>query len=302
MKIFVYKSNYLNIFNGIKTICMLWVIFGHQFSIRLKNDVNISGIPGQVEKFFYLFVVGAFLAVDVFFFIGGFLVAYSFMREKSRSILKYPMAVLHRLLRFWPSYLMTIAIYYSVYIHTGDGPFWGENMTLGQIPFCSEAWKTVLFVDNLVDNGEMMCMGWGWYLQNDMQIFVFSMVFILLYNINKKAGYLSLALLICISVTLNIIGVLQGEYVQVTHLPDFAKWNDYFTNIYIKPWTRCPPYVLGLICGLLHMEYLEAKKKLLETETTSETMLSSNNEEDSATLHKRKRQGSNFFISLKALL
>lgn len=80
MKIFVYKSNYLNIFNGIKALCMFWVIFGHQFSVRLKYDVNISGIPGQVEKFFYLFVTGAFLAVDVFFFIGGFLVAYSFMR------------------------------------------------------------------------------------------------------------------------------------------------------------------------------------------------------------------------------
>ena len=80
MNIFVYKPNYLNIFNGIKAICMFWVIFGHQFSVRLKYDVNIAGIPGQVEKFFYLFVTGAFLAVDVFFFIGGFLVAYSFLR------------------------------------------------------------------------------------------------------------------------------------------------------------------------------------------------------------------------------
>ena len=41
MKIFTYKSNYLNVFNGIKTICMFWVIFGHQFSVRLKYDVNI---------------------------------------------------------------------------------------------------------------------------------------------------------------------------------------------------------------------------------------------------------------------
>lgn len=48
MKIFNYKINYLNIFNGIKTICMLWVILGHLFSVRLKNDVNIAGIPSQV--------------------------------------------------------------------------------------------------------------------------------------------------------------------------------------------------------------------------------------------------------------
>lgn len=44
MKIFHYKSNYLNIFNGIKAICMFWVIFGHQFSVRLKYDVNITGL------------------------------------------------------------------------------------------------------------------------------------------------------------------------------------------------------------------------------------------------------------------
>lgn len=80
MKIFVYKKNYLNIFNGIKAICMFWVIFGHLFSVRLKYDVNIAGLSTIVEKFFFVYVTGAFLAVDVFFFIGGFLVAYSFMR------------------------------------------------------------------------------------------------------------------------------------------------------------------------------------------------------------------------------
>lgn len=45
LKIFTYKHNYLNIFNGIKTISMLWVIFGHLFSVRLQNDDNIAGIP-----------------------------------------------------------------------------------------------------------------------------------------------------------------------------------------------------------------------------------------------------------------
>lgn len=256
MKIFVYKSNYLNIFNGIKTICMLWVIFGHQFSVRLKYDVNISGIPSQVEKFFYLFVTGAFLAVDVFFFIGGFLVAYSFMREKSKSILKYPLAVLHRVLRFWPSYIVVILLYYSVYIHSNGGPLWKENMTLGQVPYCSGAWKTLLFVDNLVDNGEKMCMAWGWYLQNDMQIFVFSLFFIYAYTRNKRLGYGLLAAMVVLGLSLNFYGVFDRGILQVTHLKDFIKWNEYFVNIYIKPWVRCPPYIFGLICGLLHMEYL----------------------------------------------
>lgn len=48
LKIFHYKHNYLNVFNGIKTFCMFWVIFGHLFSLRLKYDVNIAGIASTV--------------------------------------------------------------------------------------------------------------------------------------------------------------------------------------------------------------------------------------------------------------
>lgn len=137
-------------------------------------------------------------------------------------------------------------------------------MTLGQIPFCSGAWKTLLFVDNLVDNGETMCMGWGWYLQNDMQIFVFSLVFIFVYTKNRIAGYIMMIAMICVGISLNIYEVVRRDIKQVTHLIDFIKWGEYFTYIYIKPWIRCPPYLLGLVLGLLHMEYLEVKKKLKE--------------------------------------
>jgi peptidoglycan/LPS O-acetylase OafA/YrhL len=103
---------------------MFWVIFGHEFSVRLRNDINVVTIAPTIETWFYLFVIAAFFAVDVFFFIGGFLVAYSFLRERSKNPLKYPMAILHRILRFWPSYIVTILVYYALFLHTGSGPFW----------------------------------------------------------------------------------------------------------------------------------------------------------------------------------
>lgn len=157
---------------------------------------------------------------------------------------------------------MIILLYYSVQIHTGSGPLWKQNMVEGQIPYCEGAWKTLLFVDNLVDNGEKMCLPWGWYLQNDMQIFVFSILFIMLYSKHRMAGYASILLMMCVGLSLNIYEVVHREIKQVTHLIDFVKWQEYFVNIYIKPWIRCPPYLLGLFFGLLHMEYLEHRKKL----------------------------------------
>jgi peptidoglycan/LPS O-acetylase OafA/YrhL len=65
--------------------------------------------------------------------LGGFLVAYSFLREKSKSVLKYPMAIVHRVLRFWPSYLMAILILYAVFLQTGHGMFWFQNDATDQI-------------------------------------------------------------------------------------------------------------------------------------------------------------------------
>ena len=98
---------------------------------------------------------------------------------------------------------MIILIYYSVYMHTGDGPLWHENVIWGQIPNCSEGWKTLLFMGNLIDNGEKLCMPWGWYLQNDMQIFIFSMIFIYIYMRNKRIGYICLIAMMCLGLGLN---------------------------------------------------------------------------------------------------
>lgn len=130
------------------------------------------------------------------------------MREKSKSILKYPLAILHRVLRFWPSYIVAILLYYSVYIHTNSGPIWQMNWTLGQIPYCEGAWKSLFFIDNLVDNGEKICMAWGWYLQNDMQIFVFSLIFIFIYTKNKRVGYISLIAMAIFGLVFNYIEVV----------------------------------------------------------------------------------------------
>lgn len=71
-----------------------------------------------------MLVLSAFFAVDVFFYIGGFLVAYSFLRNNMKSIMKYPLAIVHRLLRFWPSYIMAMVVYYGIMLHTGSGPLW----------------------------------------------------------------------------------------------------------------------------------------------------------------------------------
>lgn len=132
---------------------MMWVIFGHMYSVRIQNIVNALTVTNEVETPFYLLVLASFFAVDVFFYIGGFLVAYSFLRNSMKSIMKYPLAIVHRVLRFWPSYIMAMLIYSGIMIHTGSGPLWYKLQTVGQIDYCDSMWKSIIFIDNIVDNG-----------------------------------------------------------------------------------------------------------------------------------------------------
>jgi peptidoglycan/LPS O-acetylase OafA/YrhL len=71
--------------------------------------------------------LGAFFAVDIFFYLGGFLLGYVFFTQlKRNNVLIYIMAMVHRLLRFYPSYITAILIWYQIFPHSGTGPFWPQ--------------------------------------------------------------------------------------------------------------------------------------------------------------------------------
>ena len=40
-------------------------------------------------------------------------------------------------------------------------------------------------------------------------------------------------------------------------MKDFGNWNQYFVDVYIKPWARCPPYLYGVLFGMLYYEKIE---------------------------------------------
>lgn len=160
---------------------------------------------------------------------------------------------MHRVFRLWPCYIVAILIYRALMIHIGDGPLWYKIYNLGEIAYCQNMWKSILFADNLVWNGEKMCLGWGWYLQNDMQIFVASLPILYIYTKNRKWAFGTIFLIITLSLLYNFIQAEINGYIVVTHMSDLANYHKYFVNVYIKPWFRCPPYLYGLLLGLFYV-------------------------------------------------
>ena len=80
LKIYNYQDNRLNTFNGIKALCMLWVILGHTYAFGINTATNIFTLKYQLSRWFFLFIQAGYFAVDVFFYIGGFLMAYAVLK------------------------------------------------------------------------------------------------------------------------------------------------------------------------------------------------------------------------------
>jgi len=137
---------------------------------------------------------------------------------------------LQRILRFWPSYIFAILFFYSIYEHLGSGPIWGQDENTTK--FCEQMWRPILFVDNFVNNGDNPCMAWGWYLQNDMQLFIFSIGLLIIYKYKPLIMKIVVWPLIIGSLVFTFAYTYKHEIVVITHIVDVTKWGTFFQDVY----------------------------------------------------------------------
>jgi peptidoglycan/LPS O-acetylase OafA/YrhL len=140
-------------------------------------------IDNQIFKPFLLIIEAGIISVDVFFMLGGFFLAFVFLRQDKNNLSIYPLGIIQRALRIWPAYIIAMMFYYSVFMQLGSGPSWSK--TYVDVQTCSTMWRSIFFIENLVDNGRVECLGWSWYLQVDFQLFLISLFLLFLYNWKK---------------------------------------------------------------------------------------------------------------------
>ena len=250
--------------NGLRVMSMFWVILCHtHFWVFISGIQNIVHIKDVISRFSFQAISNAFFSVDSFFFLSGLLVAYLTFREMKRKKGRFPFLTyyLHRYLRLTPTYAFVLFFVWLLMMHLGEGPNWPsfawEQSTSYQV--CSKYWWTNLFyINNLYPwRMEENCIGWTWYLANDMQFYVFSpLILIPLYFLFPLGVAISGAVLFVSFVT---TGALTGVYdLQANELAAFAY--GYVTNntspdtsfqnlLYVKPWHRVTPYIVGLLLG-----------------------------------------------------
>jgi peptidoglycan/LPS O-acetylase OafA/YrhL len=194
-----------------------------------------------------------FFSVDSFFFLSGVLVAYLTLREMERRRGRFPFLTyyLHRYLRLTMVYAFLLFFWWTLTVYLGSGPLW-QSSAGPRRQACSKYWWTnLLYINNFYPwkLGDE-CMGWSWYLANDMQFFVLApLVLIPLYHFFPIGLAISGFLLSLVFVANGTIAGIN-KFPANMLLPDHTNAGE-LDDIYVKPYCRAAPYIVGIVLGFL---------------------------------------------------
>ncbi|XP_035216417.1 nose resistant to fluoxetine protein 6-like isoform X2 [Stegodyphus dumicola] len=251
--------------HGIKFFSMTWVILGHTYIHNINVIENPLDLLHGIDNLPFQVVIQGTFSVDTFFFVGGFLLTYLYLKEaeKRNGKINWLALCLHRIIRITPVYLFLLGFNILIFKYLGSGPFWGEAANVTE---CKKNWWwNLLYINNFLPI-DSMCLTWTWYLANDMQFFVLnSSLLYILWRWNYLGISIFFSLLVgswsltwYISYHYSILPLFYGIS-NATNYVDYKEklvlgWN----LIYSKPYCRIGPYFIGVF--LAYILYQKGEK------------------------------------------
>ncbi|XP_054707716.1 nose resistant to fluoxetine protein 6-like isoform X2 [Uloborus diversus] len=257
--------------HGLKFLSMVLIILGHTYSFATQNVYfQNPGVAFQAPKGFVaqVFANGT-LAVDTFYLISGVLVAYVVLKGLEKTSGKLPLLwfYFHRYFRLTPLMMMVIFFCACLLRYIGSGPNWLATIQMYDAWCKDNFWTNALYLHNFI-NSDTMCLSHTWYLATDMQFYL--VVPLILIPLFKNLKYGLVSMLVFLMATTIATAVITA----INHLPAIPYTNDvlplelvnkYYREVYIKPYCRMGPYIIGIAVGyfLLHKKELVLKKKIV---------------------------------------
>jgi peptidoglycan/LPS O-acetylase OafA/YrhL len=248
-------SDSSQIFDGIRAISTLWVIYGHIYLLRLMDVIkNLEDLPYHFEKPLATVGYSPTLSVDTFFWLSGFLIGYLVVQEneKSKGKINWGLSIFGRLLRILPVYIFAMVFVNFLITNWGSGPKSYHIKEKAQASCDKYWWTNFLFVNNYVpDYHGNNCVGQSWYVAADMQFYLLSIPLMIFYlKVSKKYFWLLITFLCTASVTYRLI--IADHYNVNMCLLNSKVNNDDYNRIHTNGISRVTPYLLGILAGLVY--------------------------------------------------
>ncbi|XP_067045054.1 nose resistant to fluoxetine protein 6-like [Acropora muricata] len=249
--------------HGMRVLSMWWVVLGHCFyylvirTPAMTRD-EIVTVPTFVNRFTAEAVVNATLSVDTFFVLSGLLVAYVSLRRMEKSNGKLPIFqfYFHRFYRLTPTYMFVLLFYAKLLGFFSEGPLWFKYQTNEE---CDKHWWTNLLYINNIYPGKDECMGWSWYLATDMQFYIIAPIILFTTHRFRLKGLLTIVGFLMCSSFISTAAIYSHYDVRGTPFSSLLSGEDASNLVYVKPYCRIAPYLVGLTLGYLLQHKREFK-------------------------------------------
>jgi peptidoglycan/LPS O-acetylase OafA/YrhL len=242
----------LQLFDGMKFYAMLWIVYANTYAFTEVGVVsNIKNKPEFFKSFLFTIFPTAYFASDLFFYLSGFISIYVLLKIKVFTpvvILKQLFRRVWRLLPLMAFVLFTARFVLPRFIEGPQSQRYNEYFSE-----CGSYWWTNLMLINNFYPAHLgsKCMTWTWYFSCETQLFAFMLLVAVVYKKNVAAGHAFSGFFIALGLILTSVLNGSADYTGANPYLD----QKFFTDIYIKPYTRCVPYFMGVMMGARFYNY-----------------------------------------------
>uniref|UniRef100_A0A182WAW7 Acyltransferase 3 domain-containing protein n=1 Tax=Anopheles minimus TaxID=112268 RepID=A0A182WAW7_9DIPT len=243
--------------DGIRALTMLIILLTHSSIPMIRMPLkNTNDLEAQFEQsWFPIAMAGNTYTVQIFFVIGGLLLAVNTLEQlkhRNNAGLGYLLdRVKIRLIRILPLYIFVILFHASWYPRLYEGPI-GDRFH----DHCTTNWWTnVVFLNNYINPSEP-CIQFAWYLGADFQLYLLGTILMILMRLPKlfkpilfcmtlSAFLVPMVVIYSYNLDATVMMILRYVLQEIRTLP-------YYLHVYIPFETNAGNYFFGMLAGIAY--------------------------------------------------
>ncbi|XP_058836497.1 regulator of hypoxia-inducible factor 1-like [Topomyia yanbarensis] len=254
--------------DGARVVTMMVILLCHATIPMIRFPLKNPEILEQqfVSWWFPIALAGNTYTVQIFFIIGGVVLAVNFMdhiKAHAKFNLSYLWSkIINRLIRILPVYAIVIFFQASWYQRMSDGP-----IAYRYKDYCRDNWWTnMLFVNNYINPNEP-CAQFTWYLGADFQLFLAGSTIMMVIwkfpKITQSIIYTMIAFAFVVPAVIIYVYNLDATVLVLSrYIANEIRELGYYINIYVTFESNAGNYFFGMIMGLVYHKLVESGKKI----------------------------------------